>query len=243
MKLSIIVPFRDEAENVGPVLAEIRRYHPDAEIIAVDDCSTDATLEILRRHRDVQVIELPGHLGQGAALYSGLKAARGDVCVTMDGDGQSSAADIKRLLSHIPEYDFVNGRRARRRDTPSRIVAARFANSVRNLVLRDGMQDTGGSPKAMKRECVDSLAPFDGMHRYIPALLVRAGFKSIEIEVEHRERLHGTTKYTNLRRGVRGIRDLIGVSWWLSRRIDAAVLAGRSDPAPAPTGDDAASQR
>lgn len=220
MKLSIVIPFRDEAQNVRPVLAEVRAHQPQAEIVAIDDGSSDETLALLRAEPGVEVIALPRPLGQSAALYCGLRAARGDVLVTMDGDGQTSAADIKRLLSHIPRYDFVNGRRVRRNDPPSKVAASWVANWLRDLVLRDGMRDAGGSPKAMKRECVDHLVPFDGMHRFIPSLLVGAGYRSLEIDVEHRERLHGRTKYTNAGRALRGLRDLVGMSWWLRRRID-----------------------
>jgi dolichol-phosphate mannosyltransferase len=142
----------------------------------------------------------------------------------MDGDGQSSAADIKVLLEYIPEYDFVNGCRAKRRDTISRRWASRIANKLRSGMTGDGMRDTGGTPKVMKRECVDHLVPFDGLHRFIPALLVRAGFRCIEVPVAHRERLHGTTNYTNWGRGLRGAWDLIGVRWLLGRKLDVAAV-------------------
>lgn len=232
MKLSVVIPFRNEEGNVTPVVSEVLRFHPDAEVIAVDDCSTDATADELAGLRGIVSIRLARHGGQSAALIAGLRRATGDVCVMMDGDGQTSASDIKRLLEHFPEYDFVNGRRANRNDAASRRLASRFANRIRNWFTGDGMLDTGGSPKAMKRECVDHLIAFDGMHRFIPALLVRAGFKSIEIPVEHRARLHGSTNYTNWGRGLRGAWDLIGVRWLLSRRLDPRNLEveGSSDP-------------
>jgi len=193
----------------------------------VDDHSSDSTPEKLAAQEGVRVIRLPRQLGQSAAVYRGFVASTGDVCVMMDGDGQSSAADIKRLLEYLPEYDFVNGCRAGRQDTLSRVVASRFANWLRRQFTGDGMQDTGGTPKVLKRECVDYLIPFDGLHRFIPALLVRAGFRCIEVPVAHRERLHGNTNYTNWGRGLRGAWDLIGVRWLVGRRIDAASLGVR----------------
>ena len=224
MKVSVIVPFHDEEENVAAVLTEIREYQPDAEIIAVDDHSSDRTPEILAQQPGVRVIRLPKQLGQSAAVYRGFVAATGDVCVMMDGDGQSSAADIKVLLEYLPEYDFVNGCRANRSDSIGRRLASRFANALRRAVTADGMLDTGGTPKVMKRECVAHLVPFDGLHRFIPALLVSAGFRCIEVPVAHRERLHGRTKYTNWGRGLRGVWDLVGVRWLLGRKIDSSAL-------------------
>jgi dolichol-phosphate mannosyltransferase len=142
----------------------------------------------------------------------------------MDGDGQCKAADIKRLVEHFPEYDFVNGFRESRRDGLCRAVASRVGNSARNAILRDGVKDTCGTPKAMKRECVAYLVPFDGLHRFIPAFLQRAGFRTLEVPVSHRERLHGATKYISRRRALRGVWDLIGVSWLLRRKIDPDAL-------------------
>jgi dolichol-phosphate mannosyltransferase len=226
VKLSIVIPFYNEEPNVGPVLGEIKRFHPDAQLIAVDDCSTDDTYRALSRQPGVEVDRLLRHMGQSAAIYRGLLAAKGEVCVLMDGDGQSNPADIKLLLEHFPEYDFVNGCRVNRRDKFGRIVASRVANKLRNIFTGDGMRDTGGTPKAMKLECVRHLVPFDGFHRYIPALLGNAGFRMLEIPVSHRKRIHGYTKYTNIGRAVRGTRDLIGVSWLLQRKLDLHALTG-----------------
>jgi dolichol-phosphate mannosyltransferase len=234
MKLSIVVPFYNEESNVGPVLTELRQFHPDAEIIGVDDRSTDGTYEALMRQEGIRVHRLARHLGQSAATYAGLARTTGDVCVLMDGDGQSNAADIKVLLEYIPEYDLVNGSRTLgRSDSASRRIVSRVANSIRILFTRDGMRDTGGTPKIMKRECVEHLVPFDGLHRFIPALLIQAGFRAIEVPVSHRARLHGVSKHGNVGRALRGACDLIGVRWLLSRRLDASALdvrvSGASD--------------
>ena len=190
MKLSVVIPFFDEETNVGPVLRELRRIHPEAEIIAVDDGSGDGTYEVLSALRDeagLVVHRLPRHLGQSAAIYAGLCRAQGDYVVLMDGDGQSDPSDIKRLLAELPAHDLVNGRREVRSDTAARRVASRVANAVRAGWLRDGMRDTCGTPKAMKRECVEHLVPFDGMHRYIPAQLAAAGFGCQQLRLHQRD--------------------------------------------------------
>lgn len=217
MKISIIVPFYDEERNVVPVLGEVRNAYPDAEVIAVDDGSGDQTFDILCQQAGVRVHRLPRHLGQSAAIYAGLQLATGDVCVLLDGDGQTDVGDIKALLEYFPDYDMVNGCRAGRQDTRSRIIVSRIANALRNAFTGDGMRDTGGTPKAMKRECVEHLVPFDGLHRFIPALLRQAGYRIIEVPVSHRRRLYGETKYTNWARALRGAWDLVGVRWLLSR--------------------------
>ncbi len=237
MKLSIVIPFYNEEPNVGPVLDEIKRFYPEAQLIAVDDCSSDGTYRALAAQSGVQVDRLPQHLGQSAAIYRGLLQATGDVCVLMDGDGQSDPADIKQILEHFPRYDFVNGCRVNRSDKFNRIVASKIANGVRNFFTGDGMRDTSGTPKAMKRECIPHLVPFDGFHRYIPALLQSAGFRLLEVPVSHRKRMHGRTKYTNLGRALRGIRDLLGVCWLLRRQINVRELASEvrgPDRIPAP---------
>jgi len=230
--LSIIVPFYNEVENVDPVLNEIKRFHPEAELVAVDDCSSDGTDRVLAKQSDVRAFRLPRHLGQSAAVYRGLVEANGTICVLMDGDGQSNPADIKVLLEKFPEYDFVNGNRVRRSDDLGKVLTSRIGNAIRNFFTRDGIHDTGGTPKAMKRECVSHLVPFNGMHRFIPALLKNAGFRILEVPVTHRERIHGHTKYTNVGRAFRGAFDLIGVSWLLRRRLplrDLGVEIDRND--------------
>jgi dolichol-phosphate mannosyltransferase len=225
VKLSIVIPFYNEEQNVAPVLNEVRRFYPQAQLIAVDDCSADGTYRAIAAQPGVQADRLARHMGQSAAIYRGLTQAHGDVCVILDGDGQSNPADIKLLLEHFPAYDFVNGDRVNRSDSLNRVLASRIANTIRNFFTRDGMRDTGGTPKAMKQECVAHLVPFDGFHRYIPALLHNAGFRLLEVPVSHRERMYGLTKYTNMGRAVRGIRDLFGVRWLLRRQISAKAPA------------------
>ncbi|MBW2272187.1 MAG: glycosyltransferase family 2 protein [Deltaproteobacteria bacterium] len=220
MQISVVIPFYNEVDNVDPVLDELRELLPDAEVIAIDDGSRDGTGERLRARGDVQSHFFPRNLGQSAAVYYGLVRATGDVCVIMDGDGQNDPRDLPRLLELIPDYDLVNGHRAERRDPLSKRLASRVANGFRRAVLHDGMRDTGCTPKLLKRELVRHLVPFDGMHRFIPALVQAAGARCIEVPVQHRPRRSGQSKYTNLRRAVRGLRDVFGVRWLLARRVD-----------------------
>jgi len=219
-ELSIIVPFFNEEENVAEVLAEIRAAQPAAEIIAVNDGSTDSTRQrILDFPGGARLIDFPRNLGQSAAFYHGLHAARGRLLAMMDGDGQNDPSDIAALAAALGRADFACGFRARRRDTWSKRAASRIANAIRRSVLADGIRDTGCSLKVIRRAHVKFLVPFNGLHRFIPALLVNAGLTLVEVPVNHRPRAHGISKYTVAGRAWRGLRDLLGVRWFLSRHI------------------------
>lgn len=220
MRVSIVVPFYNEVDNVEAVLREIREHQPEAELIAVDDGSTDGTRERLERFEGIRAVVFPKNLGQSAAIYHGLHLASGDVCVLLDGDGQNDPADIGALVERWAQgdADVVCGYRANRRDTWSRRVASRWANRIRRLILDDGVRDTGCSLKAFPRAAVDLLVPFNGLHRYFPAIFKHAGLRLAEVAVNHRPRVAGVSKYTNWERALRGIHDLFGVSWLLKRK-------------------------
>lgn len=219
-ELSIIIPFFNEEENVTKVLAEIRAAHPAAEIIAVNDGSTDSTRQrILDFPGGARLIDFPRNLGQSAAFYHGLHAACGRLLAMMDGDGQNDPADISSLIQSLGQADFACGYRIRRRDTWSKRAASRIANTIRRSVLADGVRDTGCSLKVIRREHVKFLVPFNGLHRFIPALLTGAGLTCVEVPVNHRPRTHGVSKYTVTGRAWRGLRDLLGVRWFLTRQI------------------------
>ncbi|NJK92077.1 MAG: glycosyltransferase family 2 protein [Blastochloris sp.] len=218
-QVSVVVPFYNEEENVTELLREILQCLPEAEVIAVNDGSTDGTLGKLRENGRVRVLDLPRNLGQSAALFQGLHAATGEFCVMLDGDGQNDPADIPLLLKALEDRDFVCGVRRKRQDTWSRRLGSRWANSIRRFVLGDQATDTGCTLKAMRREHVQHLIPFNGMHRYIPALLGGADLRMGEVEVNHRPRRFGVSKYTLGGRALRGIWDLVGVRWYLSRQI------------------------
>lgn len=219
--VSIVLPFYNEEEACKGVLEEIVNLHPQAEIIAVNDGSTDRTWEIIQSVKGITGMNMPENRGQSAAMYAGLKNVSRDICVLMDGDGQNDPADIPELVSKLnnAEIDVVCGYRAERKDTASRRYASKIANSIRRSFIKDGVRDTGCSLKAFRKEAVDHLVPFNGMHRYIPALMLQAGMKIDQVAVNHRERSAGASKYTNWERGLRGIYDLIGVSWLLKRKV------------------------
>ena len=217
--LSVVIPFFNEAELVSDVLREIRSVLPTAEIIAVDDGSTDGTCKIIAALNDIRLIALQKNCGQSAAMYAGLRAAKGELIAMMDGDGQNDPAEIPKLVEAMSSADVVFGVRKNRQDTKSRLIASQIANAIRRLALGDNATDTGCSLKVIRREHVALLVPFNGLHRYLPAFLQRAGLKSVEVAVNHRSRKAGVSKYTIKGRALRGIYDLIGVRWLLSRRI------------------------
>ncbi|MDX2110855.1 MAG: glycosyltransferase family 2 protein [Verrucomicrobiota bacterium] len=220
-RLSIVIPFYNEEEVASVVLAECRKAVPDAEIIAVDDGSSDATWATIQSVPGIRCLRLTQNRGQSAAMYAGLQVAKGQYCALMDGDGQNDPADFPALVAELEKgvYDVVCGYRKKRKDSWSRRAASRFANAVRRLFLNDGVRDTGCSLKAFKREAVHCLVPFNGMHRFLPALFLSAGLKLTEVPVNHRPRAGGVSKYTNWGRAFRGLYDLFGVSWLLKRRV------------------------
>ena len=220
-QVSIVVPFYNEEECVEFVLQEIVACQPAAEVVAVDDGSSDRTWEIMQSVPGVTPLRLTKNRGQSGALYAGLHFASGDILVMLDGDGQNDPADIAKLVELIRsrQCDIAVGRRASRKDTWSRRAASRIANRVRRLFLHDGISDTGCSLKAIHRDHVDLLVPFNGLHRYLPAIFTHAGLKMTEIAVNHRERKAGTSKYTNFDRAIRGVYDLVGVCWLLKRKV------------------------
>ncbi|MCF3650094.1 glycosyltransferase [Synoicihabitans lomoniglobus] len=223
--LSVIVPFYNEQDNVSDVLAEIRRRQPAAEIVAVDDGSSDATWEKINAAPDVIGLLHPRNRGQSAAILTGLHHASGEFCVLMDGDGQNDPADIDSLIGAWRDgtADVICGYRLKRRDKLSRVVASRFANAVRRLFLHDGIRDTGCSLKLFHRDVVVLLPRFNGVHRYLPAVFSRAGLRLQEVPVNHRPRSAGISKYTNWKRGLVGLYDLVGVNWLLRRHVVVPV--------------------
>lgn len=226
--VSIVVPVRDEAPNVGPLIEEIIAAMGETEpfeIVYVDDGSSDETprrlAEARSRHAQLRVIRHHRSAGQSAAIATGVRAARGDVIVTLDGDGQNDPADIPALLRALrahPGVGLVTGWRVRRRDTWSKRVASRIANAVRGWLLGDGVPDTGCGLKVLPRAVFLRLPYFDHMHRFLPALVRREGLEVRVVPVRHRPRAAGKSKYGNARRALVGVVDLIGVMWLRRRR-------------------------
>ena len=224
--VSVIVPVYNEEQNVPILEAELRAALKgvDHEIIFVDDGSSDHTVERIEAAPNVRVIRFEKNAGQSAAIYAGLQAARGAILVLIDGDLQNDPADIPKLIAEIARgADLVCGYRAQRRDTVVKRLTSRIANVVRSRYTKDGVRDTGCTLKAMRRECVSALVPFKGMHRFIPALIKDAGYRLVEIPVNHRPRRFGQTKYGLGNRAVRATIDMFGVRWLLSRRLSYKI--------------------
>jgi dolichol-phosphate mannosyltransferase len=243
--LSIVIPMRNEAENAEALLAEIASVGPqlpEYEVIAVDDGSDDGTGEVLARcaafDTRLRVLRHPRAAGQSAAVHSGVLAARGTLCATLDGDGQNPPAELPALVAPLlaagaGRIGLVAGQRVGRQDTLSRRLASRLANGLRARILRDGTRDTGCGLKAFRREAFLRLPYFDHMHRYLPALFRRDGWEVALVDVSHRPRSAGRSHYTNLNRALVGIHDLIGVAWLIRRRKKAeAEEVGRSRDGP-----------
>jgi len=220
--VSVVVPMFNEEESVPILQAEISAALAgvDHEIIFVDDGSTDRTVERITAGPRVHVLRFPRNAGQSAAMYAGLHAANGATVVLLDGDLQNDPADIPKLLREIEQgADLVCGYRAVRKDTTVKRLTSRVANFVRSRFTKDGVRDTGCTLKAMRRECVEALVPFKGMHRFIPALIKGAGYSLVEMPVNHRPRKFGQSKYGLGNRAVRATVDMFGVRWLLSRQL------------------------
>ena len=224
--VSVIVPVYNEEENVPILQAELKAALRgiDHEFVFVDDGSADRTVERIEAAPNLRVIRFEKNAGQSAAMYAGLHAARGAILVLIDGDLQNDPADIPKLVDEISRgADLVCGYRAQRRDTRVKRLTSRIANAVRSRYTKDGVRDTGCTLKAMRRECVSALVPFKGMHRFIPALIKDAGYRLVEIPVNHRPRRFGQTKYGLGNRAVRATIDMFGVRWLLSRRLNYKI--------------------
>lgn len=224
--VSVVVPLYNEEENLPILQEELRTALNglDYEIIFVDDGSVDRTADRIETARNVRQIRFEKNAGQSAAIYAGLTAARGATAVIIDGDLQNDPADIPKLLEEIQRgADLACGYRLKRRDTVVKRLTSRIANTVRSRYTKDGVRDTGCTLKAMRRECVNALFPFKGMHRFIPALIKAAGYQLVEVPVNHRSRRFGQSKYGLGNRALRATIDMFGVRWLLSRRLNYKI--------------------
>ncbi|MBP8743751.1 MAG: glycosyltransferase family 2 protein [Syntrophorhabdus sp.] len=228
--LSIIIPVKDEGENIDILGNEINMAMENVtlpwECIWIDDGSTDTTVGELKklsacdaRHR---LVILARNFGQSAALSVGFQNATGDILVTLDGDGQNDPADIPRLIEKLQKHgaDMVNGVRQKRHDSFVRKISSRIANNFRDWVTGDRVTDVGCSVRVFKRECVKGIPVFKGMHRFLPTLVRMQGYTHImESLVNHRPRVRGKTKYGIQNRLWVGLADLAAVKWMQSRLV------------------------
>jgi dolichol-phosphate mannosyltransferase len=226
--LSVVIPVYNERDNAAPLVHEVCSALRDViafEIVCVDDGSndgTDATLHALKGDvPELRVLRHAANAGQSSAIRNGVKAALGAWIATLDGDGQNDPADIPKLLAQratAPEHvKMFAGWRVDRKDSSSKRWASKIANAVRMRLLRDATPDTGCGTKLFEREAFLELPFFDHMHRFLPALMQRAGWSTISVPVCHRPRTHGLSKYNNMQRAFVGLADLRGVAWLIRR--------------------------
>jgi dolichol-phosphate mannosyltransferase len=227
--VSVVIPVMNEAENVVPLAREIAigTRGEDAEIIFVDDGSTDGTSDALKGLKpeisQLRIIRHERNSGQSRGVRTGVLAAKGDVIVTLDGDGQNDPADIPKLLAVLrgasanDRVGMVAGVRAQRNDVANRRLASRLANNFRRWMLSDKATDSGSGIKAFPRTVFLQLPYFDHMHRFMAALVLREGYDVRFVEVNHRPRTAGQSKYTNFHRALVGVIDVFGVRWLQKR--------------------------
>ena len=227
-QFSVVVPVFNERNNVKPLIDEIvaaLRGRHDFEIVYVDDCSKDDSLAVLQGLKlqvpELRVVKHISQSGQSTAVRNGVKAARGAWIATLDGDGQNDPADIPKLLAMRDEsagaIKLFAGWRVNRQDSGSKRWASKWANAIRSRMLRDETPDTGCGIKLFERAAFLDLPYFDHMHRYLPALMQRAGWQVKSVPVNHRARGTGQSKYNNLNLALVGIADLRGVSCLIKR--------------------------
>ncbi len=220
--VSVVIPVRNEAPNIAPLVAEITTALADIphEIVYVDDGSTDGTPAELARLAEVRHLRHRTSCGQSAAIITGVKAARGTWIATLDGDGQNDPADIPRLLARAEAAGgrvMVAGHRVKRQDSWVKRRSSRLANGIRSALLGDATPDTGCGLKLFPRALFLDMPHFDHMHRFLPALAMRAGATVLSEPVNHRPRTRGVSNYGTLDRLAVSIFDLFGVAW-LQRR-------------------------
>lgn len=233
--LSVVIPAYDEEPNVEACYRELLEVLVPLgrafEVIFVDDGSSDGTFAVLARLTEadprLRVIRFRRNAGQTAALAAGFRAALGEVVVTLDADLQNDPRDIPTLLAALGSCDAVWGWRVDRRDPWTKRVASRIANAVRQRLTRDGIHDTGCPLKAFRRQALEGLPLFRGMHRFLAALLRMEGYRVVELPVRHRPRHAGRSKYGNWTRLWTGLADLWAVRWMARRRLGYEIAEER----------------
>lgn len=228
--ISIVIPVFNEEDNIADLhreIIEICTGKYPFEIIIVDDGSTDKTAQEVKKLSPVKYIRFRKNFGQTAAMDAGIRSSKFDYIITMDGDGQNDPKEIPRLMEHLEtnDLDVVSGWRKYRKDSFMKKFVSRGANFLRGILIHDGIHDSGCSLKIYKKECFDQISLYGEMHRFIPAILKIKGFTIGEIDVNHRARTKGATKY-NWRRTFRGFIDMISVWFWNKYAVRPLHLLG-----------------
>lgn len=230
--VSVVVPFYNEEDNVEPLAANIDEIFLqlpgyDYECVFVNDCSTDGTRAALERLQAANVHVRPLHLvknrGQSAAVVAGMRRARGEYVMMLDGDLQNDPCDFPKMLELLKQFDCVCGYRAKRNDSWVRKLSSKIGNGARQAILHDGIRDAGCGSKGFRRHCIQYFVPFNGAHRYFAVIMRAAGMTIGECEVTHHQRIHGQSKYGINNRLWRGIYDLFGVRWLKKRYVTFQV--------------------
>lgn len=228
---SVIIPIKDEEENISSLIEELEPIMEQLgkpwELICIDDGSTDQSRAILyklcQQKPYMRVLTFTQNYGQTSAFAAGFKTALGQIIITMDGDGQNDPTDIPKLTAAIIDADMVIGWRVNRKDPWQKRFVSRIANYIRSRVCCDGMHDTGCSLKVYRKEALEKIKLFDGMHRFLPALFKIENLRIKEIPVNHRERTKGVTKYHFFNRSLKPLIDLFVVRWMRSHYLDYQV--------------------
>jgi len=230
LDLSIVIPCHNEEGNLRRLYRELREVldaqRVSYEIVITDDGSSDGTWAVLKelalRDPRLRVQRLARNCGESTASWAGMRIARGSYILTIDADLQNDPRDIPRFLQEMKRYDFVCGTRVNGRgsgDNLVRRISSWIANAVRNRVTREQITDSGCTYRAFRRECLNGISPFDGMHRFLPSLICMNGFKVAEIEVANRPRVAGNAHYGILNRVFGATLDLMAVRWMKARII------------------------
>jgi glycosyltransferase involved in cell wall biosynthesis len=249
--LSVVIPVYNEAENIRPLVerleSALRAAPGQVEMVFVDDGSTDQTFALLKeaqaKDARVRIAHFRHNLGQTAAMAAGFHLARGKSVVTIDGDLQNDPAEMLRLVEMLDEWDAVCGIRVRRQDTLWKRFSSHIANAFRNWVTGDDIVDTGCTLKAYRRECLERLELYQGMHRFLPTLLKMRGFRITQVPVGHYPRLRGKTKYGTWGRLRKGLADVWAVRWMKKNWIDYRDVLEVVEPPTACAGTENAAQR
>ncbi len=227
--ISIVVPLYNEVDNIEPLGNAIINAMKDAsyEVVFVDDGSTDGSAEKAKdwcsTHSNFHSMHFKKNAGQTAAMDAGFRHAKGSYVVSMDADLQNDPADIPQLLEKLKTYDMVCGWRQKRNDPWIKRISSKVANAIRNKLSQEEIRDTGCSLKAYRKECLDKIKLFNGMHRFLPTLFKMEGFTVAEVVVNHYPRKFGKSKYGISNRAVRAFIDLLVVRWMKERKLNYEV--------------------
>lgn len=231
IEISVVVPVYNEEENLPILIPQItevlRSLGKVYEIIFVDDGSVDQSRHILKEmakdYPEMRIIGFRKNCGETAAGAAGIREARGEIIITMDADLQNDPKDIPKMIEYLKEYDMVTGWRQKREDSFVKRITSKIANQIRNWISGERIMDSGCTFRAYKRECLQNIKFYKGMHRFMPTLIKMEGFRVIEIPVSHHPRKFGTSKYTTWNRMWRAFVDLLAVRWMKSRHIDYEI--------------------